>query len=248
MSSRTLASVLASILFHGALVGGVLVLSGEKPVAEEKVYSVMLVDVLVPSSETVAASPGPEPVLPAADPAAELQPAPEETKPEVAEEGPKPIAARTRPAKKPEPPKQAAPKPSEPQPRRDTQAKASPALSGDSSPQTAQPSQAGPSIFIGGLAAYAEDAVDERPFITRRVLPEYPSRARRMNVQGRAEIRLIIDSSGLPKELQVYKAEPEGYFEAAALAAARATRFSPGKVGGKAVNTVVIIPFVFSLR
>ena len=244
MSSRILASVLASMLFHGALAGGVLVLSGGKPVAGEKVYSVMLVDVLTLPAETVPAGLAPE----AAVPTAVMQPVPEETKPEVVEEEPQPIAVRTQSERKPEPARKPElaekPKPAAPQIRPDAQADASPATSGGA-PQTAQ---TGPSIFIGGLAAYAEDAVDERPFITQRVLPEYPSRARRMNIRGRAEIRLVIDSSGMPKELQVYMAEPEGYFEEAALAAARATRFSPGKVGGRAVNTVVIIPFVFSLR
>ena len=96
--------------------------------------------------------------------------------------------------------------------------------------------------------AYEADAVDELPSISRRALPEYPSRAKRMNVQGQVEVRLMVDQAGEPKECQIVSADPEGYFEAAALDAARRTRFMPGKVKGRPVNTVVHIPFVFALR
>ena len=103
-------------------------------------------------------------------------------------------------------------------------------------------------MSIGGLAAYDVDAVDQRPSIARRVLPEYPSKARRMNVQGRVDVRLVVDESGTPRECAVHRADPTGSFEDAALEAARKTRFIPGKVKGRAVNTVVLVPFVFALR
>ncbi|MDR3176816.1 MAG: TonB family protein [Desulfovibrio sp.] len=107
----------------------------------------------------------------------------------------------------------------------------------------------GPSaLYIGGLAAYDADAVDRRPVVSRRVLPEYPEKARRQGVRGRVEVRLIVDASGNPRDCTVHRAEPAGYFEEAALEAARRTRFIPGEIKGRAVNTVVLIPFVFAIR
>lgn len=243
MSSRILASILASVALHGALAGGLLTLAGIEPVAEEKVYSVALVG--VPSSAMQAGSsrPAPEPSVPEPSTPESLvpPPAPEEKKSETpAEARPKTIAAKTRPVKKPKPVKQTQAKPQAPQTVPDAGTGVSPA-----SPEGGSGSSF---IFTDGPAAYAEDAVDERPFVIRRVLPEYPERARRMNIRGRVDIRLIVDASGIPKDLRVHKAKPEGYFEEAAMAAARAMRFSPGKVRGRAVNTVVIIPFIFALR
>ena len=52
---------------------------------------------------------------------------------------------------------------------------------------------------IGGLSAYAEDAVDQRPSVSRRAIPEYPDRARRMNMQGQVVVQLVVDVSGKPQ-------------------------------------------------
>ncbi len=101
---------------------------------------------------------------------------------------------------------------------------------------------------MGGLSAYESDTLDQRPSITRRVEPEYPTKARRMNVQGSVKVRLVVDSSGLPHNCEVISATPDGYFEEAALNAARNMRFAPGKLKGQPVNTLVVLPFAFKLR
>jgi len=113
-------------------------------------------------------------------------------------------------------------------------------------PAAAAPSGDAP-LTIGGFAAYGEDAVDQPPSVTAQVAPEYPQRARRMNIEGRVDIRLVVDEAGKPQACAVQKAEPAGYFEEAALAAARKTRFLPGKLRGRPVNTLVHISFVFVL-
>lgn len=98
------------------------------------------------------------------------------------------------------------------------------------------------------MSAYAEDAVDQRPSISRRVMPEYPDRARRMNMQGQVVVQLVVDVSGNPQQCAIYSSDPAGVFDDAALAAARRTRFLPGKVHGQPVNTIVLIPYQFTLR
>jgi protein TonB len=101
---------------------------------------------------------------------------------------------------------------------------------------------------VGGFAAYSSDAVDQVPVISRRVLPDYPLKARRRDLQGRVVVRLVVDATGMPRACVVQEANPRGYFEDAALEAARQTRFIPGKRQGRIVNTVVLLPFNFSLR
>ena len=69
-----------------------------------------------------------------------------------------------------------------------------------------------------------------------------------MNVQGKVAVQMVIDTSGLPHNCSVVRAEPSGYFEEAAIAAASSMRFTPGKLKGQPVNTVVLLPFTFRLR
>jgi protein TonB len=107
---------------------------------------------------------------------------------------------------------------------------------------------AGPSLQVEGFAVYGEDVVDRPPSVAVQVTPEYPQRARRMGVEGRVEVSLVVDVEGKPQACAVRKAVPAGYFEEAALAAARKTRFIPGMVRGRPVNTLAHISFVFVLR
>lgn len=251
MFSRILASILTAVALHAVFASVLLAYSvgGQPP--PEKIYRVMLVDVIGSAADAVPVPA--EPVLakpvqvaPAHTPFTKPEPEPvsERTRPELEEaRKPKRTAKKANQQKKPDPVLPAAVEVPVPPAATDLQADATAAAQ-----RGGGQSKTVPSIFIGGLAAYAEDAVDERPYITRRALPEYPSRAKRMNIQGRVEIRLVIDAAGMPRELSVHSAEPRGFFEDAALQAAKKTRFSPGKVKGRPVNTVVIIPFVFSLR
>lgn len=101
---------------------------------------------------------------------------------------------------------------------------------------------------LGGLSAYEHSALDQRPRITRRVEPEYPAKARRMNVQGTVLVQMVVDAAGQPRNCTIVRATPDGFFEKAALSAARQMRFAPGKIRGQAVNTVVQLPFSFKLQ
>jgi protein TonB len=69
-----------------------------------------------------------------------------------------------------------------------------------------------------------------------------------MHIEGRVMVQLVVDTAGLPRDCKVVSAEPSEYFEEEALKAAEATRFIPGKLQGKAVNTLVVIPYQFRLR
>ena len=101
---------------------------------------------------------------------------------------------------------------------------------------------------LGDMRAYEYSALDQRPSITRRAEPEYPAKARRMSMQGSVVVQLVVDVTGQPRNCTVVRATPDGFFEEAALAAAKQMRFAPGKIKGQAVNTVVQLPFSFKLQ
>jgi protein TonB len=201
----------------------------DQHVEKERIYHVALAEFVQPG--IIQEAPVPEAFPPASGATPPRSPAPE---PE-----PKVISP-----KKPMPPVRAqqAPKPalpvtqSSPQPQG---ALSSTPVPGASGPRPRQ---------FSGLSAYDQDHVDQRPFISRRVEPEYPARARRMNIEGTVMVELVVDTSGLPKACAVRSAEPSGYFEEAALNAARKMRFIPGKISGTPVNTLVLLPFAFRLK
>lgn len=237
MQGKTFAQIAASVLLHGSIVGAVLAFSSGDSTPEERTYRVTLAEFsapAIPAAPSAPPQPQPEP------------PKPEPPKPEPVIEPPKPEPV----AKKPPEPKdrKISTKKTEEKKRAVEETQPTAALPPSAPVQTERSWPAGPAMTIGGLAAYEVDAVDQRPAIAKRVLPEYPQKARRMSVQGKVFVRLVVDTAGQPKECKIHQADPAGYFEDAALSAARKTRFIPGKVKGQPVNTVVLVPFVFALR
>lgn len=219
-----------SLGMHSLLLGGILFLSNEAPDNTERVVRVALVEfVLAPAPAPVPALMSPslatvEPPAPPPEPQVQKTDAQanniKKPKPDIKKISPK--KSNTSVAKEqatPPPPPLASVAPAGPQPR-----------------------------TIGGLSVYESAVLDQRPSITRRVEPEYPAKARRMNVQGSVNVRLIVDSSGQPRNCEVVSATPGGYFEESALKAAQSMRFAPGKLKGQPVSTFVELPFIFKLR
>ena len=253
--------VLFSLFVHGSIVASGFLLSdcGEPP--EEKIYRVSLAE-FTPAQASCAPvmqeNPGPwEPsVQPVAEPTLEttVVPPPPPPKPvPVVQPQPTPVKPpKPAPSKPPKP--QQARREEQPEPQRSAESKGEKAAPTDQTTRAQGPTgsgggsaRRGPSM-VGGLSAYAEDAVDQRPTISRRAMPEYPSGARRRNIQGMVVVRLVVDTSGSPQNCAIHSSSPEGVFDDAALRAARKTRFLPGKVNGQPVNTLVMIPYQFTLR
>jgi protein TonB len=224
-------ALLFSLCLHGCVAGILLLFSAARPEEAERVYRVALSELAAPQTAQAAPPPAPEPrpEQPPSEP--ELQPEPE-PKPEP--EPPREAETKIISARKTTPPARpkAEPKPAAPELR-------TPFSGSAPGPRPRQ---------FGGFSAYEQDHVDQRPAIARRAEPEYPARARRMNIEGTTVVELVVDASGLPKACAVRSAAPPGYFEEAALDAARKMRFLPGKLKGVPVNTLVLLPFSFRLR
>lgn len=130
-------------------------------------------------------------------------------------------------------------------------AQATPSASGANGPRGAggPGGPGGPQLrSYGGVQAYDDNAVDERPSVLRGAMPEYPQQARRLRQEGRVLVRVVVDEQGSPVTALVQEAAPSGVFEQSALNAARRFRFLPGKIAGRSVMTAVLIPFEFRLR
>ena len=98
------------------------------------------------------------------------------------------------------------------------------------------------------LTAFKPIEVDQPPRLLRAMLPQYPSDALKKGIEGRVMLRFVVDCHGKVQEPQVLQAEPEGIFEASALAAVVKYRFKPAMKGGKAVDCIVKLPIGYDLN
>lgn len=93
-------------------------------------------------------------------------------------------------------------------------------------------------------------AVEEQAVLSDRVSPKYPELAKKSGMEGLVLVEVVISKEGKVTSAEVVGVRPdgaEGYFEEAALTAARQFSFTPAKQRGKAVQVRKRIPFEFKL-
>ena len=230
---------------HALLLGGVLILARDVVYVEPQSYRVSLAAGLhAPKGDVARPAPAEYQSAPPPTPEQAQQPSPKQPAPSDTRAEPKKISPRKRElADVPKSPDRSLPtKANPPSVVSPPSAPASGGQAGNAGPSGPQPHQ------IDGLSAYEYSALDQRPSVTRRADPEYPAKARRMSVQGAVVVQLVVDATGQPRNCTVVRATPNGFFEEAALAAARQMRFVPGKIKGQPVNTLVQLPFSFKLQ
>jgi TonB family protein len=74
---------------------------------------------------------------------------------------------------------------------------------------------------------------------------EYPENALTAGMTGKVTLRLMIDHLGALREARVTEAQPAGFFEDAALKAARSLKFRPAIRNGVPVGSVKVIEVPF---
>ena len=78
-------------------------------------------------------------------------------------------------------------------------------------------------------------------------MPGYPALARRLGKEGLVVLRLTIDEHGTLTSLEVLE-DPGCGFTAAAVEAARMSRFLPARVNGRPTACRALLPIRFELR
>lgn len=69
-----------------------------------------------------------------------------------------------------------------------------------------------------------------------KVLPVYPSRASSKGIEGYVLLEFMVTKLGTTQDIKVVKAEPPGYFERAAIKAARKFKYKPKVINGEPVD------------
>jgi len=91
-------------------------------------------------------------------------------------------------------------------------------------------------------------ALEAPPTPRKQVDPKYPDLARKGQVEGTVLVEVIIGIDGKVESAKIAGAKPEGFFEEAALAAAKQWTFEPAYQRDKPVRVRYQIPFRFTLR
>jgi protein TonB len=108
-----------------------------------------------------------------------------------------------------------------------------------------------PSVAMPLLADptwYRAQDLDLYPRALGPVAPAYPMQARQEGIGGEVTLVLKVDEHGAVQDIAVVQAAPEGYFEAAAMAALQAARFTPAERDGRSVRSEVVVRVSFDPR
>ncbi|WP_322044129.1 TonB family protein [Paraburkholderia sp. J67] len=81
----------------------------------------------------------------------------------------------------------------------------------------------------------------------RAPVPLYPDASRRMGEEGVAQVRVLVDEEGQPREVELRASSGSAALDQAALDAVRGARFKPYVEDGRAIPVYVIVPLRFSL-
>ena len=104
---------------------------------------------------------------------------------------------------------------------------------------------------VGGLGKGIEvfdiSKLDQAPVAKFQARPQYPFEMRRAGIAGEVLVDFIVDSNGDVRNAYAARSS-QREFESAAVQAVSKWKFRPGKKGGRAVNTHMQVPIVFTLN
>ena len=95
---------------------------------------------------------------------------------------------------------------------------------------------------------YGSKEVDQIPVATMKTTPAYPYRARRLNLNGKVDVRFLVDRAGRVSQVSIPHSDPPNLFDQSVLTAVSSWRFEPGKVRGSAVATWVTTTIIFRIE
>ena len=98
-----------------------------------------------------------------------------------------------------------------------------------------------------GMEVFDISKLDQQPQPKFQAKPQYPFEMRRAGIAGEVVVDFIVTAAG--DVINAYAARSsQREFEAAAVQAVSKWKFRPGKKGGRAVNTHMQVPIVFTLN
>ena len=78
--------------------------------------------------------------------------------------------------------------------------------------------------------------------------PAYPAQSRRIGEEGKVVLRVFVEPSGRPNQIEVKTPSGSPRLDLAAQEAVWRWKFVPARLGGEAVSAWVLVPIVFNLK
>ena len=91
-------------------------------------------------------------------------------------------------------------------------------------------------------------AYDVPPRAIKIFAPEYPSQAKRAQVEGTVHIRMTISETGRVIDANILRSDTIPILEASALHAAQISLFRPALLAGRPVKSRLVFPFPFQVK
>lgn len=98
-----------------------------------------------------------------------------------------------------------------------------------------------------GIEVFDISKLDQAPVPRFRARPQYPFEMRRAGIEGTVIVEFIVDTKGDARNAFAVRST-QREFEQAAVQAVNKWKFRPGRKGGRAVNTRMQVPIVFTLN
>ena len=95
---------------------------------------------------------------------------------------------------------------------------------------------------------FDQGEVDQLPMTVFRMKPLYPFRAKRLGIEGNVKVKFLVDAAGRVSRVTILESNPPGIFDESVLKALPSWKFTPGELGGNAVNTWVSTVIQFDLE
>ncbi len=95
---------------------------------------------------------------------------------------------------------------------------------------------------------YAQGEVDQMPMTIFKMKPVYPYRAKWLHINGKVDVKFLVNKNGYVSDIKILKSTPPGIFDDSVLNALPSWKFSPGKVHGHAVSTWIVTTIEFKLE
>lgn len=78
--------------------------------------------------------------------------------------------------------------------------------------------------------------------------PQYPALSRRMGEEGKVQLRVFVETTGRPSQVQLKTSSGSARLDIAAQDAVRRWKFTPARRGETTVAAWVVVPIVFNLK
>ena len=104
-----------------------------------------------------------------------------------------------------------------------------------------------PVLFTPNTSLLHLSGLSEPPKALSQTRPVYPPSMRYAGMEGEVLVRFVVSVEGRVKDAHVARSNHPGFDEAAVEAVER-WRFAPGRVDGRAVNTMMQVPVIFRIQ